>query len=511
MARKKVPDASRRGDTNGITRDPVCRALLDQPVADFIYESYCQVQRLSLPGKAPEQDRALAEAFQGLNQVEEEHTWSDGCQYIEELDSLDSDRYVGSLRTAALSVSFARWHQCQVKWLENTTNMTSQSATNSVFERGLGTKPQEPGARQDEWKRRRQRSSTSCTRGKKWLRLLDAFDDGILFKVGLGKSRDTELDTLIIELTHQIQKVEVLGLLSEQIKFISNTGRTSPALFREQLVKRGYPDPYATSPTTGSNEVDAFVDEVRDSNTSGRLLIPRANFKFDIASLQRLAPTTWLNDDIVLACLHLSTRLPFVRIGFSVPMHRQTATRAGSLVPDPFQRASSVISGARASKTETLVWLFPLFQRNNHFSLLEINERDEKIYHYDSMTHGENTHIKTACNKAFSRFPYEEKRVMQQPDEDTYSCGALVIKNARDRMMGRLVAAQSSHTHDATELRMGALRILQSAWRDHALTVAPMEEEARKRKFNSSINSNTHKRQKTRETGKEYGLRLVTS
>ncbi|EXA53689.1 hypothetical protein FOVG_01423 [Fusarium oxysporum f. sp. pisi HDV247] len=310
ISRKKVLDTSRRGDTNGITRDPVCRALLDQPVADFIYESYCQVQRLSLPGKAPEQDRALAEAFQGLNLVEEEHTWSDGCQYIEELDSLDSDRYIGSLRTAALSVSFARWHRCKVKWLENTTDMTSQSATNSVFESGLGPKPQEPGARQDEWKRRRQRSSTSCTRGKKWLRLLDAFDDDILFKVGLGKSRDTELDTLIIELTHQIQKVEVLGLLSEQIKFISNTGRTSPALFREQLVKRGYPDPYATSPTTGSNKVDAFVDEVRGSNTSGRLLIPRANFKFDIASLQRLATSTWLNDDIVLACLHLSTRLP---------------------------------------------------------------------------------------------------------------------------------------------------------------------------------------------------------
>ncbi|VTT63548.1 unnamed protein product [Fusarium fujikuroi] len=266
ISTKKVLDASRRGDTNGITRDPVCRALLDQPVADFIYESYCQVQRLSLPGKAPEQDRALAEAFQGLNQVEEQHAWSDGCQYIEELDSLDSDRYVGSLRTAALSVSFARWHQCQVKWLENTTDMASQSATNSVFERGLGLKPQEPGARQEEWKRRRQRSSTSCTRGKKWLRLLDAFDD-----VALG-SRETQ-----------------------------------------------------------------------------------------------------------------------------------------------------------------------------------------------------------------------------------------------NSIMGRLVAAQSSHTYDATELRMGALRILQSAWRDHALIVAPMEEEARKRKFNSSINSKTHKRQKTRETGKEHGLRLVTS
>ncbi|KAG4258500.1 hypothetical protein FPRO03_03454 [Fusarium proliferatum] len=423
-------------------RDPVCDALLDQSVADFVYEIYCQVQRLSLPGKAPEQDKALMDAFRGLRQPEEESAWSDGSQLTDEMEAADNDRYVGSLRTAALSVNFARWHQSQVRWLESAANMATQSATNSAFERGIGPKPQQPGASQEEWKRRRQRSSTFCTRGKKWLRLLDIFDNGIFVQ----GSRDAELDALIKNLTHQIQKMDVLGLLSEQITLISNTGSTDPEQFRKQLIEKGYPDPCATSSTTGNDNVDAFLAEVCSSSTSGRLLIPWAKFQFDMVSLQRLVLATWLNDDIILACLHLSTKLPFVRVGFSVPIHRQTATRAGGLVPDPFQRASNLVSEKRHSlKTDALV---------------------------------ENSDIKTACNREFAGFEYIEKETMRQ--NDFHSCGPLVIKNARDRMMGRPVASGASHTYDATELRMAALRILRSAWSDGALTVAPMKDEDRK-------------------------------
>ncbi|MFD2317080.1 Ulp1 family isopeptidase [Halomonas organivorans] len=40
-----------------------------------------------------------------------------------------------------------------------------------------------------------------------------------------------------------------------------------------------------------------------------------------------------------------------------------------------------------------LISLFPLFQHHNHFSLLEVNERDNSIIHYDSMG-SENPDIK---------------------------------------------------------------------------------------------------------------------
>ncbi|SCN81979.1 unnamed protein product [Fusarium fujikuroi] len=473
--------------------------LLDQSVADFIHESYEQVQRLSLPGNSQDTYKALFDALQA--QTEEENEWSDGSQWVAVVEAGDNDRCMGSIRFALTACGFAQWHQSQVRWLERATCMTTQLAINAVYERVLGRKPEQPGASQDQWKRRRQKLSTYCTRGKKWLRLLSAFDYGILFKDAweLVKSKDAELDTLITECTHQIQKMDVLGLLKEQMVFLLNTGRTEPDEFRNQLMGKGYPDPCITLSTTGNDEVDAFFKEVRSSGMSDSLLIPRSEFRFDIISLQRLGSTTWLNDDIVLACLHLSTKLPCVRVGFSIPIHRQNATRAGYLLPRPFERAAMHISEEHETdslpETNALVWLFPLFQRENHFSLLEIDEQNKRIYHYDSSSIGVNSDVKVACNKEFPEFQYIEEEVMRQ--YDTHSCGLLVIKNARDRMMGRPVNG-ASHRYDPVELRVEALRILQSAWRDGALVVPPMEDMNRKRKPKGKGIDKTYKRQKTR-------------
>ncbi|EWG46527.1 hypothetical protein FVEG_06984 [Fusarium verticillioides 7600] len=475
--------------------------LLDQSVADFIHESYEQVQRLSLPGNSQDTYKDLFDALQA--QTNEEHEWSDGSQWVAVVEAGDNDRCVGSIRFALTACGFAKWHQSQVRWLERAACMDTQLAINAVYERVLGQKPKQPGASQDQWRRHRQKLSTYCTRGKKWLRLLGAFGYGILLKDawGLVKSKDTELDTLIIECTHQTQKMDVLELLKEQMLFLLNTGRTVPDEFRNQLMGKGYPDPSTTLTTftTGNDEVDAFSKEVRGSGISDSLLIPQSEFRFDIISLQRLGSTTWLNDDIVLACLHLSTKLPCVRVGFSVPIHRENTPRARRSLSRPFQRLAMHISEEHEtdsrSETNALVWLFPLFQRGNHFSLLEIDEQTRRICHYDSSSIGVNSDVKVACNKEFPEFQYIEEEVMRQ--HDTHSCGLLVIKNARDRMMGRPVSG-ASHRYDPVELRVEALRILQSAWRDGALVIPPMDGTHRKRKPKRKGIDKTYKRQKTR-------------
>ncbi|CVK92412.1 uncharacterized protein FMAN_07308 [Fusarium mangiferae] len=489
------PDSTARSFGKAVSprsTDKVRHFLLDQSVADFIHESYEQVQRLSLSGNSQDTYKDLFDALQ--TQTNEENEWSDGSQWVAVVEAGDNDRCMGSIRFALTACGFAQWHQSQVRWLERAASMDTQLAINAVYERVLGQKPEQPGASQDQWRRHRQKLSTYCTRGKKWLRLLGAFGYGILFKDawGLVKSKETELDILIIECTHQTQKMDVLELLKEQMVLLLNTGRTEPDKFRNQLMGKGYPDPSTTLTTfaTGNDDVDAFSKEVRGSGMSDSLLIPQSEFRFDIISLQRLGSTTWLNDDIVLACLHLSAKLPCVRIGFSVPIHRETTTRAHCLLPRPFERLAMHISKEHEtdsrSETNALVWLFPLFQHGNHFSLLEIDEQTRRIYHYDSSSIGVNSDIKLIGN---------EQEVMRQ--YDTHSCALLVIKNARDRMMGRPVSG-ALHRYDPVELRVEALRILQSAWRDGALVILPMEGKHRKRKPKGKGIDKVYKRQKTR-------------
>ncbi|RSL38405.1 hypothetical protein CEP51_016922 [Fusarium floridanum] len=133
------------------------------------------------------------------------------------------------------------------------------------------------------------------------------------------------------------------------------------------------------------------------------ILVKGTDFLFGADSLRRLSGKTWLNDEVILACLHLSDKLAFVRVGFSVSIHQQM--QAYSLMQRPFERVvEQMAKWHRQVKAGTrLVCLFPLFQSQSHFSLLEINEREESIFHYDSMGETENSDIKVRRVSDLSR------------------------------------------------------------------------------------------------------------
>lgn len=218
-------------------------------------------------------------------------------------------------------------------------------------------------------------------------------DDQLTCGRRLAKSPELVLDTLVRELSGNPEKMTVLQLLADQMTLLLETGRTNPDKFRYDLESKGLPfsDPGSS---TRFVELDGLCKQVRDSISGDMLLVKGSDFRFGVDSLRRLAATTWLNDEVILACLHLSDKLAFVRVGFSIPIHRQT--RAHSAIQRPLERAAKQMTewhrqeGAR----NRLVWFFPLFQHQNHFSLLEINEREGSIFHYDSMGEGENADVK---------------------------------------------------------------------------------------------------------------------
>ncbi|KAH8910547.1 hypothetical protein BR93DRAFT_955660 [Coniochaeta sp. PMI_546] len=82
----------------------------------------------------------------------------------------------------------------------------------------------------------------------------------------------------------------------------------------------------------------------------------------------------------------------------------------------------------------------------NHYTLLEINEQLGMIYHYNSMVtrstirgRPRRTRVREMVEAEFKGlgFGYEEAPCPQQ--NDTSSCGLMVIRNARRRMNGREV------------------------------------------------------------------------
>jgi hypothetical protein len=180
------------------------------------------------------------------------------------------------------------------------------------------------------------------------------------------------------------------------------TGRTNPGEFRDGLESEGLPVP-EPGPSTKCVELDTFYEQILNSITCDTLLVTGTDFRFGVESLRRLSATRWLNDEVILACLHLADKLTFVRVGFSIPIHRQTRTH--SAIPRPFERAATQMAEwhRQAEAQGPLVCFFPLFQHQSHFSLLEINEREGFIYHYDSMGEGENANVRVRIERLIWR------------------------------------------------------------------------------------------------------------
>lgn len=380
--------------------------LADQSIDDFINESFLQIKELSCINSTTEANIALLDSLtQGY---QEALAWSDGSQWAALVENGFVDRNKGTIRHVLQAVAFAKWHSGQVKLVEGSN---AKNASQEVSQRVLGHRIEgELGKKA--WERRRKNLSTHLTRGRKWVRLTEELGYGILFKNPwyatvlpsyfsvhslscrkLAKSTEGYLQDLILRLKADQDKMSILQVLSQQLRPLLETGRTDLISFQRSLEDLGmHIDTLAVSHLC--EDVEAFYKELTKRNSSAQLYIQGPGFHLNPESVLRLKPEIWFKDDIIVACLHLSDKLPFVRAGFCIPIHQQLDPR--KVVARPFQMASKRIDEWHSAFQDQipLVYFFPLLQNNNHFSLLEINEREGCIFHYDSLSTQTNLDVK---------------------------------------------------------------------------------------------------------------------
>jgi len=86
----------------------------------------------------------------------------------------------------------------------------------------------------------------------------------------------------------------------------------------------------------------------------------------------------------IAAAMELTDKPSCVRYGLSVPLHDDKSVRP---ITNPFGLWRRKIDEYRrnADSDEKLVYFCPLNLDANHFTLLEVNEQNRMILHYDSM------------------------------------------------------------------------------------------------------------------------------
>lgn len=106
-------------------------------------------------------------------------------------------------------------------------------------------------------------------------------------------------------------------------------------------------------------------------------------------SLNRLETGCWFDIWLLEAALEIQDRAVWVKLGPCISTHEMVHGKIKP-VEAPFRRLRSEIESLRDNDSSQrpqggFVFLRPLCINSNHFTLLEVNEREGMIYHYDSL------------------------------------------------------------------------------------------------------------------------------
>jgi hypothetical protein len=143
-------------------------------------------------------------------------------------------------------------------------------------------------------------------------------------------------------------------------------------------------------------ELDAAVDQlvhlisskVLDKNTPDEKDTISVNGSAEVFCdiFEQLRPGRWMSDEIVVTAMQIVDKPAYVRHGLSSPLDEIVHGQLQA-IKRPFANCARQMANYRRGIKEagSLVYFCPVNHQNNHYSLLEINEPERKIRHFDSL------------------------------------------------------------------------------------------------------------------------------
>jgi hypothetical protein len=133
--------------------------------------------------------------------------------------------------------------------------------------------------------------------------------------------------------------------------------------------------------------VDSLIEEVRSKAVGERKDAITVDGRAEVScqTLDDLRQGRWIDNWMITAAIQMADKPYFIRYHHCVPFDIP-GRRGLKCVPRPLAGWRRTVDADREAQhgKNTLVHFCPINLNANHFTLLEINEREEKIYHYDS-------------------------------------------------------------------------------------------------------------------------------
>ncbi|KAL2846621.1 hypothetical protein BJY01DRAFT_234522 [Aspergillus pseudoustus] len=313
----------------------------------------------------------------------------------------------------------------------------------------------------------RRHFSVQLSRGQKLsTKLVKNLGFGILFSRRIWeytKMSMNQLDDLIQSIQADPQHIKLLQILGPQLERLVNIGSPDFRVFLTSLKEEGliledearelqatFPlEDEALPPGKLDAAVDHLVERVKTKVLDQTTLNPNdtlavnGSMELENTILQHLRPGQRLDAWTIFAAMQIFDRPAFVRHDKSIPLDEIIEIEPVKRTR-PFRRPlaewAKKISKYRRLAKDTfgdsvpLVYFCPINHTDSHYTLLEINEREQAIRHYDSLADRDSvgqTRISRLVREEFGRLKYSYQEAPTPQQSDAWSCGIRVIWNFR--------------------------------------------------------------------------------
>uniref|UniRef100_A0A093VIS8 Ubiquitin-like protease family profile domain-containing protein n=1 Tax=Talaromyces marneffei PM1 TaxID=1077442 RepID=A0A093VIS8_TALMA len=386
------------------------------------------------------------------------HQWSDGRMWMEVLERGSATNRRCSVLNMLEYMGASKWYDSQIEHAKRTVYTTENKP---VGEKGAATHVLDHITREYTLLSRKT-ITNQCSRGKRLRELVEKVGLGILISPKIWeytKRKGPQFNQLVQDFKADTQRLALFQILTPQVEHLVHKGCTNPeALYRalrenniisqdelQEMKAKHQSEPGSTSAVTLSKAVDRLTSQVSTQVFSKRKLDENdtvsinGSVELSIDLFARLRAGEWLDSWALMAAMYISDRPDFVRFGESIPL--DSIGRHGQMrsIKRPFQAWAGKIAMFRreAEKSTPLIFYCPVNHDNSHFTLLEVNDSEKVIRHYDSqapltaMNGTKKTRVaalvEVSLSDEFGDLAYKYTEAPTPQQRDGWSCGTRVV------------------------------------------------------------------------------------
>ncbi|KUL81575.1 hypothetical protein ZTR_09850 [Talaromyces verruculosus] len=386
------------------------------------------------------------------------HQWSDGRIWMEVLERGSATNRRCSVLNMLEYMGASKWYESQIEHAKRTVYTTENKP---VGEKGAATYVLDRITREHSLLSRKT-ITNQCSRGKRLRELVEKVGLGILISPRIWeytKRKGPQFNQLVQDFMADTQRLALYQVLTPQVEQLVHKGCTDPealygALRENDIVSeeelpeikaKHQSESGSTSAVTLSKAVDRLTSQVSTQVFNKRKLDANdtvsinGSVELSIDLFTRLREGEWLDSWALMAAMHISDRPDYVRFGESIPL--DSIGRHGQMRPikRPFQAWVKKITTFRreAQDTTPLIFYCPINHNNSHFTLLEVNDSEKAIRHYDSQApltarNGtKKTRVAALVEDELRDLGYTYIEAPTPQQRDGWSCGTRVVWNFR--------------------------------------------------------------------------------